>query len=342
MTRAPWHAEALGRLSLHPRNSAPRALQWRRHFNKRRKGREAMRHHLGGVLIFFGAIFALSGLGTIGVALTADEEWGLRLAVAGCGLLYAVLGAGMTYVGYRLRNPRVATPPVPQAKPSATKPSYRPPKLSPEEIERQRKMREEREREWREREERRKKARMAFLKPWSDIDPDEAERISQWEAALEGDCALKTFYIIGGCGDEGLDGTRDSTGVDWFSLCPGSDLEKAIGIYAQIDTYRKACEVHGTYAKDTESGVLYRLMRHYYDCRFLIVSKQQFDALGENAERCLALCKEHDLHLAKPLPRSRFEDYVSGKTYEIYVAETFPGSADDAATYGSLEMCVVD
>ncbi len=303
----------------------------------------------GGVLIFFGVIFVLGGLSTIWVTLTTKEEWELRLTLAVFGLLYTFLGLGIMYWGYRLRNPKVETPSIPQAKPTAAKPSYNPPKLSPEEEKRQRKEREEWERKRRERQEKwekvlremaekRKIIRMQFLEAWSDIDPDEAEHISQWEAALEGDCALTTYYMIGGRDDEGLDGTHDSTGVDWFILCPDSDLEKVIEMYAQIDNYRKACEAHKVYAKDTESKVLYRLMNEYYDSRFFIISKKQFDTLGENTERCMALCREHDLHLAESLPGCRYKDYVSGKTYEIYVGETFPGSADDAATYGSLEM----
>lgn len=186
----------------------------------------------------------------------------------------------------------------------------------------------------------RKKMRMKFLEPWIGFDPDEAEHIAQWETALEGNCAMERFCLVGGQGDEGLDGTYDRTETDWFRLSPDSDLEKVIHMYAQIDTYRKACEAHGVHVKHTGNRTLYWLMMYYYDSRFFIISVAQFAALGEKAEPCLTLCREHDLHIVTSRPEG-YQDYVSGKTYEVYVGAEFPGSADDAATYGELWLRVI-
>lgn len=204
--------------------------------------------------------------------------------------------------------------------------------------ERQKKLREEMEQlklqQQRQREE--------MLKKWKEIDPAESEHISLWEALLERDCAMSKHYVVSGCGDEDVDDTHDGTNVDWFWLHASGNLEKTIEMYAQINIYRKACEAHGIYAQNTNNSVLYWLMNRYYDQRFLILSsEEQFAALGEKKEYCMALCREHDLHIVSGLPEHRFEDYVSGNIYQVYVAGTFSGSADDAATFGDLALRVV-
>ena len=96
-----------------------------------------------------------------------------------------------------------------------------------------------------------------------------------------------------------------------------------------------------TTPEQTGSGSTLKATRNH-DRRFLLISSQEkFDALGENRERCIALCAEHDLHIVTGLPGDRYKDHVSGSIYEVYVSGPFPGSADDAATYGALALCVV-
>lgn len=295
------------------------------------------------ILIFLGVIATFSSLCTVFIFLTSAEAENKLLSVI-CALACVLLSLVILYLGYRLRHPKAKTQPTQPGNSSTAKPANYPPKpgkLTPEEKKRQQEEAEERERMRREQAEMLKKMRMKFLEPWSNIDPDEAEHIAQWEAALASDCAITNFYMISGRDDEGLDGTHDGTGVDWLYLSPDSNLEKAITMYAQIDTYRKACEAHDVYAKNTQNSTLHWLMNRYHDSRFLIISAGQFDALGENTEPCLALCREHDLHIVTSLPEDRYKDYVSGQTYEVYVGETFPGSADDAATYGNLCLRVI-
>lgn len=302
---------------------------------------EKVKRAVGVICLIFGALLTVSCLVTVGVILTGEgiED---RLLSAAFALVCALIGIGIFCLGYRLRHPKNKTrrPAPPSGKPAVQPPA--PKKPSPGEQARRREEQEAREKLWREQQEAQKKARMQFLEPWSGIDPDEAEHMAQWELALAGDCAMTTWYVISGQGDEGLDGTRDGTGVDWFSLSAGSDLEKAVRLYAEIDTYRKACEAHGVNPNGTENKTLYWLRGNWHDRRFLLVSEDQFDALGEQTEPCLALCREHDLHLVNPRPGDRYYDYVSGVTYEVVVGATFPGSADDAATYGELCLNVTN
>lgn len=291
----------------------------------------------GGFLMFFGVCFALSGLVTLPEVLL---EGNVQLLIY--MLLFVVLGIGLFCLGYRLgwgggdavqKKQASFQPP-----PKKVHPPSLPKEKSEELQELLKKWREEMEQERLQR----KMQREKLLEKWREIDPAEVEHIHQWEGALEEECAMSVHYVIGGCGDEGLDGTRDGTDVDWFYLRPGSNLEKAIELYAQINTYRKACEAHDIYAGRTENKVLYRMMNYYHDQRFLILSSEdQFTSLGENTQRCLELCREHDLHVVSGQPGHRFEDHVTGNIYEVYVGATFPGSADDAATYGELCLRVV-
>ena len=302
---------------------------------------EKVKRGVGGICLVFGALLTVSCLVAVGVILTG-EGIDHRLLSAAFALGCAVISMGIFCLGYRLRHPKNKAQ---RPAPPAGKPPVRPPapkKLSPQEQARRREEQEAREKLWREQQEARKRARMQFLEPWSGIDPDGAEHMAQWELALAGDCAMTTHYVVSGQGDEGLDGTHDGTGVDWFFLRAGSDLEKAIRLYAEIDTYRKVCEAHGVHPKDTENKTLYWLLGNRHDRRFLLVSASQFHALGEQTESCLALCRAHDLHVVNPRPEDRYYDYVSGVTYEVVVGATFPGSADDAATYGELCLNVTN
>lgn len=302
---------------------------------------EKVKRAVGVICLIFGALLTVSCLVTVGVVLTG-EGIDDRLLSAAFALVCALIGIGIFCLGYRLRHPKDKTrrPVPPSGKPPVQPPA--PKKPSPGEQARRREEQEAREKLWREQQEAQKKARMKFLEPWSGIDPDEAEHMAQWELALAGDCAMTTWYVISGRGDEGLDGTQDGTGVDWFALSAGSELEKAIRLYAEIDTYRKACEAHGVHPNGTENKTLYWLRGNRHDRRFLLVSEGQFDALGEQTEPCLALCRAHDLHVVTPRPGDRYYDYVSGVTYEVVVGATFPGSADDAATYGELCLNVTN
>ena len=191
---------------------------------------------------------------------------------------------------------------------------------------------------WREQAEAMKRARMEALAPRKDTGPEEAEHIARWESALAGDCAIKGYDLERAVDDEGLDELSNNTGADWFSLGMGSDLAKVVRLYAEVDTYRKACEVHGVKPKHTEDGILCWLMWFAHDIHFLIVTREDFLSLGAEREQCLALCREHELHLVLPQSGGVFLDLDSGRRWNVYITETYPGSADDAATYGRLAL----
>ena len=295
---------------------------------------------IGMVLLIVGGFLTVADLIALWAVLTVrDVDY--RLGSAVMVLIFILFSAGLFMLGWRLRHPRNKASDPAQKRPAPAKPVYAPPKprkLTAEEKHHQAEEKAERERLWREQAEAMKRARMEALAPWKDTDPEEAEHIARWESALAGDCAIERFYLIRAVDDEGLDGLSDNTGADWFSLGVGSDLAKVVRLYAEVDNYRKACEFHGVNPQHTEDHTLYGLMQFYYELRFLIVTKEEFQALGEDREQCLALCREHKLHLVYPQSRGDFLDLDSGRIWNVYIAGTYPGSADDAATYGSLAL----
>lgn len=295
---------------------------------------------IGMVLLIVGGFGFLTGLISLWAVLTTrDVDY--RLASAVMVLIYVLFNAGIFTLGWRLRHPRGKARDPEQERPAPAKPVYDPPrprKLTAEEKQRQAEEKAERERLWREQAEAMKKARREALAPWKDIDPEEAEHIARWESALALDCAIECCYLSTLVDDQGLDGLYDHTGADWFILGKDSDLAKVVRLYAEVDSYRKACEVHGVNPKHTENGTLYRLMQFYYELRFLIVTKESFLKMGEDTAQCLALCREHKLHLVHSQSGENYLDLDSGRLWNVYIAGEFPGSADDAATYGSLGL----
>lgn len=306
------------------------------------------RNTLGGILIFLGVPFIAGSLYLLWAILTGSEAEG-RLTVVVSSVMLLILSLGMLYGGFRLRNPKAKARSGQNAGLSKADTAHKAPepkRFSPEEKaeRRQRQKKEQEEREQRQRDydkviEEGKKAREAFYEPWKNTDPDEAEHIAEWEAALNGrDGLLKRFFILSGDDDE-LDGYENGTGVNWYQVNPSGDLAEAVALYAQIDIYAKACNAHHRSMKDTENWTLRRILHLYHPATvFLVINAEQFARLGEKKAPCLELCRKHDLCLVEPLPENRYLDHVSGKTYEVYVGERFPGSADDAATYGVLRL----
>lgn len=299
---------------------------------------------IGMVLLIVGGFLTLADLIALWAVLTVrDVDY--RLASAVMVLIFILFSAGLFMLGWRLRHPRNKASDPAQKRPAPAKPVYDPPearKPSAEEKSRQEEEEAQRQRLWRELVEVMKRAHMEALAPRKDTDPEEAEHIARWESALAGDCAIECFYLSRAVDDEGLDGLSNDTGADWFSLGVDSDLAKVVRLYAEVDTYRKACEVHGVSPKHTEDHTLYWLMRFTYDIRFLIVTRQDFLSLGAEREQCLALCREHELHLVLPQSGGNFLDLDSGRLWNVYISGEYAGSADDAATYGSLALAWTD
>ena len=167
-------------------------------------------------------------------------------------------------------------------------------------------------------------------------DPWEA-RILEWEKELAG--TVSHSFMWKGRGAEKMDVTRDNTRVDWFSIGRGGDLLKIVEIYAQFDSYLRSCRASGVqpaFPKNHPHPILPLLL--HKERFFILAAGEQFEAMGEDALRCLALCREHHFHLVRDNLDHTYYDYVSGNTYEAYLDHIYskvPNDEDDPE-YGTI------
>ena len=167
-------------------------------------------------------------------------------------------------------------------------------------------------------------------------DPWEA-RILEWEKELAG--TVSHSFMWKGRGAEKLDVTRDDTRVDWFSIGRGGDLLKIVEIYAQFDSYFQSCRASGVqpaFPKNHPHPILPLLL--HKERFFILAAGEQFEAMGEDALRCLALCREHHFHLVRDNLDHTYYDYVSGNTYEAYLHHIYSKvhNDEDDPEYGTI------
>ena len=70
--------------------------------------------------------------------------------------------------------------------------------------------------------------------------------------------------------------------------------------------------------------------------RFLLRDAAQPDRSTGGRQALLQRCKEYEVMLMLDLKGGCYRDLVSGKYYKLGIGVTYPGMADDAATYGEL------
>lgn len=70
--------------------------------------------------------------------------------------------------------------------------------------------------------------------------------------------------------------------------------------------------------------------------RFLLRDAAQPDRSTGGRQALLQRCKEYEVMLMLDLKGGYYRDLVSGRYYKLSIGMTYPGMADDAATYGEL------
>ena len=142
-----------------------------------------------------------------------------------------------------------------------------------------------------------------------------------------------------GRGAEKLDVTRDDTRVDWFSIGRGGDLLKIVEIYARFDSYLRSCRASGVQpALPKNHPHPIPLLLFHEEHFFILAAGEQFEAMGEDALRCLVLCREHHFHLVRDNLDHTYYDYVSGNTYEAYLDHIYSNVHydEDDPEYGTI------
>ena len=155
-----------------------------------------MKRFLAEVTAVFGGITIIVGIiGIIG-GLNADDAQS-RLLVLVFMLFTVLIGRGLMWAAYLLsrcmenvkQNPESKTDYRIQEK--REEEQHRKQEQKRKEEEKRRKL----EQYWKEQDELRKKKRMKKLERWSGICPEDAEHISEWEAAMKGDCKIQKYYL---------------------------------------------------------------------------------------------------------------------------------------------------
>ena len=115
------------------------------------------------------------------------------------------------------------------------------------------------------------------------------------------------------------DGVDDETGADWLWLNPGEDPLQAVKDYAVLKAYYTSA------------------FPFHHDRMVLILNdEKELELPQSQLQELYALCDEHNILLAVIKTSRRFVDPRTGENWLLVDGPTYPGSADDAATYGTL------
>ena len=69
-----------------------------------------------------------------------------------------------------------------------------------------------------------------------------------------------------------------------------------------------------------------------------VIVLESFDARGEEKEKIFRLCREWGIRLFRTAGPFCFEDCETGERYRLDYSGTYPGMADDAATYQDVYL----
>lgn len=119
-----------------------------------------------------------------------------------------------------------------------------------------------------------------------------------------------------------------SDGSKGYAAAPDADLEQLIDIWLDL----RAVEA------DLPQEVCRDFLPNYFEHpTFYLADEKQLER-SANGEVALRLrCREHGVTLMLDLGDGYYQNLNTGKFNVLEVGSTWPGSADDAATYGRLE-----
>ncbi|MBR4163811.1 MAG: hypothetical protein IKR11_09840 [Solobacterium sp.] len=131
-------------------------------------------------------------------------------------------------------------------------------------------------------------------------------------------------YFITRKYDDELDGTNNKTGYDWYIMKKNVNKKDALEKLASLTEWMLQNDMYG-----------FKCDNHYF---FRLNGKTAviLDKFTQEDEALLPFCKEHHIDLFVIDNGS----YVKCETKEKFClnVSTYPGSADDAATYGDVEL----
>lgn len=284
---------------------------------------------LGGVLMGFGGIAAIAFVSNLGLAW---KDGGLKMVLFMLGMTAGSLLLG--WLGHLLRRSGAVEKPDCAKNQSHT--ASKPPQSRAEP--KADLIKEKRKRQLKEPMARAKQARIGQEQEkqrWQEEHPELLSYFQELEHRYQVLFLRRYFPEVPDA--ERLDGVQDHTNVYWMALRQDAELTRAVELLKEI---KRLCDQYGyediKYA-DWSVRLFSTLAGKY--CH-LLLGREQFDAAKGQQELLCTWCRENRIRLVV-LDDGNYHDLVDGDTYEVYLAGTYPGCADDAATYGSVEMRVI-
>ena len=159
------------------------------------------------------------------------------------------------------------------------------------------------------------------MKKWKDKpQPDaeaEKERAEKEDAAFE----VLNYYSLESGSAAFVDEVRNQTPYIWYSLKPGAGLADAVERIADCAAW---AERNGRWTVVT-------LLRP-------VIVLDSFDVPEEEKAKIFPICREWGIRLFRPAGQARFEDCETGERFRLEYSGTYPGMADDAATYQDVYL----
>lgn len=119
-----------------------------------------------------------------------------------------------------------------------------------------------------------------------------------------------------------------SDGLGGYAAAPDADLDQIIDVWLDLC----AAEVDLPQEVRRDLAPLYIKRPDFF-----LEDAEQLESSVNGKEALLRRCREHGITLMLDLGDGYYQNLNTGKFYVLEVGTTWPGSADDAATYGRLE-----
>lgn len=144
---------------------------------------------------------------------------------------------------------------------------------------------------------------------------------------------INTFYD---CCDEILaykaDGAQQDPETNWIKLNDDKKIEKALLQYAYVKDYF-----------DKNNSYIFDFFKYnnlalawLWSNTFLVINGEELNLSNKKKEKIISLCKNNDVTVVSQ-NKNVFKDVFTADRY-ILSSYTYPGSADDAATYVQYDL----
>jgi len=123
-----------------------------------------------------------------------------------------------------------------------------------------------------------------------------------------------------------LDEARNQTGYNWFIIKENADIKKALEMYVDCFQWLRENKIS--------------LVVDVHPLLFIPENKTIMVIQDEVNEGLFAYCHAYDIRLFQEIDKHHFKDTETKEEYMLSV-QTYPGMADDAATYGDIHLRLI-